>query len=257
MEVTMAHASVEVMDRRDVEVSYRVPRERAGWELPEETMPESVMHDEAVQLLKALLACWAHGRGNVQIARNLAIRWDAAHPQVGVDPDVCVLSPAPPEGIDLRSVRTWLPGHTPPRLAIEVVSETNPHKDYVIAPDKYAASGTTELWLFDPLLSGPNSHGGPFRLQIWRRTDGDRLERAYAGEGPAYSPELDAYLVVVDEGRKLRIAEDAAASRFWRTVEEVEREAKEAERAAREAERAAKDAALARVAELERKLGGR
>ena len=239
----MAHASVEVMDRRDVEVSYRVPRERAGWELSEETMPESVVHDEAVQLLKALLAFWARGREDVQVARNLAVRWDEAHPQIGVDPDVCVLSPAPPEGADLRSVRTWLPGHTPPRIAIEVVSETNPHKDYVIAPDKYAASGTGELWIFDPLLAGPNSHGGPFRLQVWRRTADARLERCYAGDGPAQSPALGAFLVVVDEGRKLRIAEDEGATRFWRTAEE--------------AERAAKEDALARIAELERKLGAR
>ena len=73
----MAHASVVVMDRRDVEVSYRVPRER-----------------------------------RVGSCRRRRRR------------------------LDLRSVRTWLPGHGPPRLAIEVVSETNPHKDYVIAPDK-------------------------------------------------------------------------------------------------------------------------
>ena len=253
----MAHASVEWMDRRDVEVSYRVPRERAGWELQEETMPESVVHDEAVQLLKALLAFWARGRSDVQVARNLAVRWDEAHPRIGVDPDVCVLSPAPPEGADLRSVRTWLPGHAPPRVAIEVVSETNPHKDYVIAPDKYAASGTGELWIFDPLLAGPNSHGGPFRLQIWRRTADDRLERCYAGDGPARSPALGAFLVVVDEGRKLRMADDEGATRFWQTAEEAERAAKEAERAAKEAERAAKEEAFARIAELERKLGAR
>ena len=122
-------------------------------------------------------------------------------------------------------------------------------------------------------------------MQVWRRTEGDRLARCYAGDGPAYSPALEAYLVVVDEGRKLRIAEDEGSTRFWRTGEEAEREAKEAERAAKEAERAAKEAereakeaeraakeaereakeaereakeeALARIAELERELGAR
>ncbi len=129
-------------------------------------------------------------------------------------------------------------------LAIEVVSETNPHKDYVIAPDKYAASGTRELWVFDPLLAGPAAHGGPHRIQIWQRAESGDFTRVYAGEGPARSPVLDAYLVVTDEGRRLRIAEDEGATRFWLTAEE-------AERAEKDRERAAKDAALARVDELE------
>ena len=172
-------------------------------------------------------------------------------------------------------MRTWLPGHAAPALAIEVVSETNPHKDYVIAPDKYAASGVGELWIFDPLLSGPAAQGGPFRVQVWTRDPSGDLTRIYAGEGPARSPYLQAHLVCVDEGRRLRIADDAAATRFWQTAEEAERAAKEAERAAKEEERAAKeeeraakeqervakeaertlkDAALGRIAELEAAL---
>jgi Uma2 family endonuclease len=206
-------------------------------------MPESVLHDEAVELLKALLAAWAARSEGKLVVRNLAVRWDEANPKVGVDPDVSVLSPVPPEGKELRSVRAWLPGHTPPVLGIEVVSETNPHKDYVVAPDKYAASGTGELWIFDPLLAGPTAHGGPHRLQVWtRREDGD-LARIYAGSGPAFAPAINAWLVVTDEGKKLRIADDEAATRFWHTAEE--------------AERAAKEAALARVAELEARLPSR
>jgi Uma2 family endonuclease len=235
-------------------VMYDVARSRAGWELSEETMPESVLHDEAVELLKALLAAWAARRGQMTVVRNLAVRWDEAHPQIGVDPDVALLSPPPSEGTDLKSLRTWMPGHAPPRLAIEVVSENSPRKDYVVAPDKYAASGTEELWIFDPLLSGPASQGGPFRLQVWRRDDAGAFARVYAGEGPARSEVVSAYLVPVAEGRKLRIAADAAATDFWLTAEEAERAAKEAERAAKEAERAAKEAALARIAELEADL---
>ncbi len=77
-------------------VTYDVPRTLPGWELSEETMPESAKHDEVVALLKAILLWWGRGRQSVQVARNLAIRWDAAAPSVGVDPDVCVLAPAPP-----------------------------------------------------------------------------------------------------------------------------------------------------------------
>ncbi len=238
--------------RAVVGVHYTVPRGVSGWQLSDELMPESVLHDQAVELLKALLAAWAaRASSSSLVVRNLAIRWNESEPRIGIDPDVCILSPPPPDVAELRSVRTWLAGHAPPLLAVEVVSETNPHKDYAIAPDKYAASGTGELWVFDPLLAGPAAHGGPFRIQIWsRRADGD-LVRIYAGAGPVRSPTLGAYLVATDEGRKLRLADDEDATVFWRTAEEAERAAKEAECAAKEAERAAKEAALARVAELE------
>jgi Uma2 family endonuclease len=241
-----------------VGVHYRVPRVQAGWELQEETMPESVLHDHAVELLKALLVAWAAARaGDALVVRNLAVRWDEEHPQIGVDPDVAVLQPGPPWVGDLRSVRTWLAGHSAPVLAVEVVSETNPRKDYAIAPDKYAASGTKELWIFDPLLAGPIAYGGPIRLQIWHRRDDGDLVRIYAGDGPARSPTLGATLVVTDEGRKLRIADGETTHSFWLTPEEAERAAKEQERAAKEQERAAKDVALARVAELEALLASR
>jgi Uma2 family endonuclease len=227
-------------------VIYDVPAKHVGWELPDETMPESVLHDEAVELLKALLAAWAARTDAGFVVRNLAVRWDEQNPNVGVDPDVALLSPAPPDVRDLSSLCTWEPGHVAPRLAIEVVSPSNAHKDYSIAPDKYAACGAGELWIFDPLLAGPKSHSGPFRIQIWRR-EGGAFRRVYAGEGPVRSETIGAWLVAVDEGRKLRVADDEAATRFWLTPTE-------AERAAKEQERAAKDAALARVAELEAEL---
>lgn len=229
--------------QRDAQVIYRVPRSRQDWVLSEEKMPESFVHDEAVELLKAILAWWARGTEK-HVARNVAIRWDEDEPRVGVDPDVCLLAPAPPrtEG-DVTSVRTWLGGHEPPLLAIEVVSANHPHKDYVIAPDKYAASGTRELWVFDPLLAGPRSQGGPFRIQVWRRDEHDSLVRVCAGDGPFYSDAVAAHLVATDEGRKLRIASDPAGSDLWLTAEE--------------AERAQKEAALGRVAELEAALRSR
>lgn len=224
--------------RATVGVHYRVPAGVPGWELGEGLMPESALHDEAVALLKALLAAWAlRTRMDAHVFRNLAVRWNEDEPQIGVDPDVSVIAPAPPDASDLRSVRTWLDGHAAPLLAVEVVSETNPHKDYVIAPDKYAASGARELWIFDPLLAGPTAHGGPHRVQIWHRHDNGDFTRIHAGEGPAWSPSLGAYVVVTDEGRRLRICDDEHATHLWLTAEE--------------AERAAKEAALARVAELE------
>ena len=94
------------------------------------------------------------------------------------------------------------------------------------------------------------------RLQVWRRMrPGDDFTRIYAGEGPTKSPALDAWLFVVHEGWRLRIADDEEATSWWQTAEEAERAEKEVERAEKEAERAAKEAALARIAELEAQLG--
>ncbi|HEU4409491.1 MAG TPA: hypothetical protein VFS43_29810, partial [Polyangiaceae bacterium] len=167
--------------------------------------------------------------------------------------------PPPPRVGKLRSVRTWRPGHAPPKVALEVVSKNHPTKDYRLAPAKYDASGTGELWVFDPLLAGPREGGGPHLLQLWARGPGGRLERAYAGAGPVRSPFFGAWLVVVDEeGPRLRLSDDPQGRQLWPTPQEAERAAKEAaerkaeaERAAKEAERAAKEAAE-RKAEAER-----
>lgn len=220
------------------------------WTLSEDTLPESALHDEAVELLRMLLLHWASRRTNVQIARNLGVRWNRLAPQMGLDPDVCILDPAPPEGSRVSCICTWKTGHFVPKVAVEIVSETQPRKDYAVGPAKYAASGTPELWIFDPLLAGPRAHGGPHLLQLWCRRDDGELSRIYVGDGPAYSPYLDAHLVVV--GGKLRIASDPAGTELWMTGEE-------AERAAKDAALAREDAALARVAELEallRERGG-
>jgi Uma2 family endonuclease len=239
-----------------VELRYRIDGPRPDWELSEEPAPESRPHDLAADMLKLLLLAWAARTGRrLQVGRNLALRWDEAHPKIGVDPDVYVIEPTP-EGDALSSLRTWEEGHHPPLLAIEVVSASNSTKDYTAAPEKYAASGTAELWIFDPLLAGPKALGGPFRIQVWRR-EGDAFSRTYAGACPAYSPATGAWLFAVSEGTVLRIASDEAGTDWWRTGEEAERAAREAERAAMEAERAAKEEALRRIAELEARLAGR
>jgi len=227
-------------------IQYEIPRSRPDWTLPEEPVPESQPHDQTLDLLKAILLAWVARTGrNAQVARNLAVRWDESEPRVGVDPDLCVLDPRTPEGEELESLCTWRPGHAPPRLAIEVVS-SKPRKDYATAPEKCAAAGVEELWVFDPGLVGPRSAGGPVRIQVWRR-EGNEFRRLNAGEGPVFSPYLQAWLFAVNEGKRLRIADDREGTQWWATAEE-------AALADKEAAIADKDAALARVAELEEQL---
>ncbi|MGZ3422694.1 MAG: Uma2 family endonuclease [Polyangiales bacterium] len=221
---------------------------RHDWALSEEPMPESQPHDLTVELIRALLVHWAaRTQRDAQIARNLAVRWDEEHPRIGLDPDVCLIEPATPEGPEIESLHTWQRGHSPPRLAIEVVS-SNPNKDYLTAPERYAASGTNELLIFDAALRG-RAYGGPHRIQIWRQTR-EGFTRVSAGEGPFFVDALGAWAFAVDEGQRLRFADDREGTRWWMTGEEAEREA-------RRAEHAAKEAALARVAELEALLRAR
>lgn len=231
-------------DNDTFRVVYSVPRQRDGWELSDEHMPESVLHDEALELLKAVLAFWVkRQRLDALVARSLAVRWEERHPRIGLDPDIALFQPAPPGAAELKSVRTWLEGHAPPVVAVEVVSNANPRKDYTIAPDKYAASGAGELLIFDPLLCGPKTHGGPFLLQLWQRNARGELVRTYTGEGPVRSPHFGAYFIVSHDRRSLRLSEDAQGNVLWPTEAE--------------AIRAENEAARARIAELEEQLGRR
>ena len=119
---------------------------------------------------------------------------------------------------DIEALHVWREDYIPPQLAVEVVSKSNALKDYRDGPARHERIGTKELWLFDPECHGPhlNGLGGPYVLQIWKGQ-----ERLYAGAGPTYSPVLGAWVVVTDDGQRLRIAEDQAGVRLWPTQAEA------------------------------------
>src|SRR5438876_1088445 len=195
-----------------VSIRYPVRPSLDAWVLPEGTVPEAPIHDEVAEALKLLLRAWAaRAPGPVRIARNLAIRWLEAHPTTGIDPDVCVLAPPPPDLDDLGSLCLWKPGHCAPTLCFEIVSKNHPHKEYSALQDRYAAMGTRELIVFDPLLAGPKSLGGPVALQLWRRDVSGAFERLSFGDSPVYSEAIDAW--VIADGPALHIAEDRAGKR--------------------------------------------
>jgi Uma2 family endonuclease len=243
------------LQRRAPRLIYDVPEAGKNWELSDDQVPESRPHERRTASVFDQLDSMVERTGrNALVCRNLAVRWIEARPSIGVDPDVCLIEPAPPGGDELYSLLLWKEGHTPPVLAVEIVSVSRADKDYAQSPDKYAANGTQELWVFDPMLAGPQQRGGPFRLQVWQRDEQGDFLRVFAGEGPAHSEALGAWVFVVAEGRALRIADDAEGTSWWMTRAEAERTAKEMERTAKEAERAAKEAAELRVQRLAEKL---
>jgi hypothetical protein len=248
-----------------VSLRYPVRPNLKAWVLPEGKVPEATAHHTAVYRIFGLLLAWSErirGERSVRIASDLAIRWLKDHPRTGANPDVCVIEPGPPDFDDLKSLKLWEPGRVAPRLAIEVVSASLPHKDYGSFQERYAAMGVEELIVFDPLMCGPRSLGGPVALQLWRRDATHAFERVAFGSEPVHSAVVDAWFIA--DGRDLQISHDRRGAQRWLTAEEklalaeaaALRASAEAERASAEAERASADADRERQArlDLERRL---
>jgi Uma2 family endonuclease len=248
--------SVAAFEHDGLAIRYPVPRWSPSWAVPEIPVPESRLHDQAIEYLRALLLAWIErSKSQADVLRNIGIRWVRSEPRAGFDPDLCLIDPAPDPDEELASLRLWEAGIAVPRLAIEIVSPGHPYKDYIDTPERAAACGIGELWVYDPLLAGPRQHGGPYLLQVWRREQRS-FERVHAGDGPAYSRELYAWLHPVASRRaadaRLRISDDAGGELPWPTLldqrdQQAERQQKEAERRAEAAER--------ELLELRKKLG--
>jgi hypothetical protein len=214
---------------------------------------EAPFHHDAAHQLTLVLEAWAaRQRRPLRVFRNLAVRWLEEYPQTGIDPDVCVLAPPPPDIDDVNSLCLWRPGHLPPPLCVEIVSRNHPYKDYRDVQDRYAALGTHELAVFDPVLAGPSAFGGPVLLQLWRRESTGDFERIHFGDSPVYSEVLDAWLIPDPAERDLHIASDRRGTLRWPTEAEIaranaERAKADAERAKADAERAKADAERAKA----------
>jgi Uma2 family endonuclease len=241
----------------------------SSWYLTdEEDMGEGGEQEQIIWVLKQVLTQLASERGwrNVHIGADQFFAWVESEPLVRVSPDVYLLDHPPPRPLP-ASWQTWLPGHRPPRLAFEIVSEETWHKDYRDAPKKYAQLGTRELVVYDPEAAAGRARGAEREaLHVFRREADSGFVRAYHGAGPARSEELEAWLVVIREGdvATLGVSRDAGGLDLVPTLEqareqaeqarEQERAAREQERAAREQERAAREQERAAREQAERQL---
>ena len=216
-------------------VRYTVPRWSPAWAIPEVPVPESQLHDQAIEYVRAVLLAWvARASRRAQVLRNIGIRWFRPEPRYGFEPDLCLLDRAPDASEGFSSLRLWEPGLEPPALAIEIVSPGHPYKNYIDTPDRAAACGIGELWVYDPLLAGPKGHGGPFALQVWRR-EGESFARVHAGDGPVFSEVVGAWLhpraTRVPAEAQLRVSDQPGGEPFWPTLlEQTELRASAAER---------------------------
>ena len=223
------------------ELRYALPGFSERWTISEEPVPESAWHYECLELLKALLVAWVNrsGRG-AYVYRNLALRVRADLPNVGFDPDLMLVEPAPPERGRLDSLLLWRSDHHPPKLVVEVVSPNHPHKDYAEIPEKCAVAGVAEVVVFDPTLAGSRTGAGPHLLQQWLRQSDGSFVRSHAGSAAVHSPLLDAWWQPARERRHLSVSDDAPGRNAWLTGEQ--------------SERVEKETALRRIAALEAEL---
>ncbi len=195
----------------------------AAWYLrDEDDVGESTEQGIIVRTLLAALTELARERGwaRTLVAGDQFFAWVESEPQVRISPDVYLLDDPPPPPYP-GMWRTWLPGHAPPRFAVEVVSD-DWAKDYLHAPRKYQQLGTRELVVFDPDAAlAPRDRR--VTLQVFRRDEPDDLGPLAAGEAPVHSAELDAWLVVQPDprGARLRIARDAAGADLVPTSDEL------------------------------------
>ena len=231
----------------------------SSWYLTdEEDVGESVEQWSILWQLVSSLGQLAVERGwkNVLWAGDTFFAWVPSEPLVRVSPDAYLLDDPPPPPRP-KSWQTWLPGHHPPRWAVEVVSEEW-KKDYEDNPPKYAQLGAKELVIFDPEAKAGDERRARVPLQIYRRGPDGAFVLAYRGDGPAWCEEIEAFLVVVDEAGapRLRIARDPDGSDRVPTAEEralAEAEGRRAEAAGRHA---AEDRVRVLEAELAKLRGG-
>jgi Uma2 family endonuclease len=227
-----------------------LPVDWSSWYLTdEEDMGESAEQGEIMRTVLSALGQLARERGWTRVywSEDQYFAWVPSEPLVRVSPDLYLLDEPPPPPLP-EVWQTWLPGHRPPRFAAEFVSRDR-KKDYEDAPLKYSQLGVQELVIFDPGTVPGVELPSRIPLQIYRRNTAGAFLRVYAGPGPAYSVELDAYFVVQRRAGvvRLRLARDAAGQDLVPTAEEARQEAEERAAAATEARRKAEARAAAEV----------
>ncbi|XXY44271.1 Uma2 family endonuclease [Sorangium sp. So ce269] len=234
----------------------------SGWYLPDDAeRPGKAERAGVVRLLLSVMAQLARERGwsDWYAGADHPFAWVRAEPLVRVLPDLYVLDhrPLPPLP---RQWQTWLPGHRPPRFALEIVAG-DWRRVYEETPAKYWQLGCPELLLFDPEAAAARAPLAEERvpLQLYRRDPDGTYLRVHAGADPLRIEALDAHIVVLKDGPypTLRVARTSRATDLVPAEEEAlraEGEARALEQRARVAEQRARAAAEARVRELEARV---
>jgi hypothetical protein len=202
----------------------------------EEKVGQDTLQWMILELLRPLLERWyALLCKPTFVGADTFIYCERGKPKKVVAPDLYVLPGVEP-GRRIKSWKVWKTGIVP-SFALEVVSSTEPDKDYVDVIERYAELGVDELVVFDPDHEQSDERVRWQRYRKLKRRGFVQVEASNADR--IRSRVLGCFLRVVGSG-------DAARVRLGTGHTGDDLVPTEAE-----AERAAKEQALLRVAELE------
>jgi Uma2 family endonuclease len=197
----------------------------------EEKVGEDILQRWILELLRPLVERWFRHRGvRAFVGADQFIYYRPHAPTERVAPDIYVLPGVKP-GTRVSVWKTWERGIVP-SFGLEIVSR-DWEKDYVEAPERYAAAGIPELVVFDP---SPERNPERVAWQHFRRVRNRPLTRVDVSRGDRVRVSaLGCFLRAVGHGEslRLRVATGPHGDDLFPTGEE---------------------AALARVAELEARL---
>jgi hypothetical protein len=74
--------------------------------------------------------------------------------------------------------------------------------------------------VFDPDAGDPGAPGYAVPLQVFRRSARGQFLRVYRGRGPAESTVLGRWLVITEDGKRLRLARNAEGTDLVATKDE-------------------------------------
>ncbi len=234
---------MSIAARKQPEVARRraAPRDPTVYPV-EEKVGEDSLQRLIVELLRPEVERWLAAQGKPSfVGADQFIYYKQHDPSKSVAPDVYVL-PGVPTTRRVPCWKVWKTGIVP-SLAVEVVSQHKPYKDYVEAPERYRDLGVRELVIFDPDWDRSSER---MRWQRYRKLKQRGFVRVEVNnEDRIHSRVLGCWLRVIGEGAdaRVRLATGPAGDDLFPT--------------ALETERAAKDEAVRRVATLEALLAER
>jgi Uma2 family endonuclease len=186
----------------------------------EDDVAESVLHLLIRTLLLTLVRRWLAERGvRAFVGSEQFIYWVEGSPQRTVAPDLYVIPGVDPNRV-FGSWKVWEEGLVP-TLCVEIVSEGDTYKDYVLAPQRYGDMGIHELVIFDPESWRSTER---VRWQIYRR-HGDDLVLVHRHDGDAVESEvLGCWLVCAEESgtSRVRLGTGPSGEVLFPTAEEAE-----------------------------------
>ncbi len=216
-------------------------------------MGETDLHIHWMFRIRDILK-WRYREHHTYVACNLLVYYQEGMPKKFLVPDVFVVKDSDP-GFR-RTYKLWEEGQSPDCI-FEVTSLGTRREDETVKPNKYAAMGVGEYFLYDPsseYLSPP--------LQGHRLVDGEYVRIEPDNQGRLFSQQLDLYLQLDERelvlhdattGQRQLTHAEAADLAAEAKQHEVEAKQREVEAKAREVE--ARDIEVARLREILKRHG--